>query len=724
MIFIVIVSIVISIIAILRANDAQIKLGKLEILYREMKKKVDGTTHTVMAKHVPIETKEEVAVVENIPGRIPSDENEISISTSSSKKDAHQGEEYVSKKEYMEPAFITWLKEDWLLKFGGILVIMGVLFFLSLAYTNVGPLGKISIGYIFGATLMIFGFWYASRQLIGGSAIHLIGAVSIIITTYLAQQPDYNNLFGAPLAMMLMFLTTVCIALTAFAYERAPLAHVGLCLAGAVPLFTGTVNNGFTMLLVYLLVVIVGVLWLAFVTRWRTLIALSLIGFSGYSAVFITGGMGDAPMTSTQVLLVALFGAVFFLTSLFSIMRTNGETGKEDGLVALLNAGLAIMWVTGEATTELVPVIIALIGLIYAAGFFCVYKITNKHTSFIIYGGVALGMVATAVMFELEGKAETVTLLLMGAGATVFTYYLSKDEAVTKLIGLFNILPLLSVLQSIGAIERVHLFNRGMDTVWKDFLLVGIAIVVYLALYMYFAKVSKSLSRVALFTAIGLIIIETWQIMHLLTSDTFATSLSLLVIGVGLTVFAYFYSDKDEKVTSTVALVNVLTVVMALRSVAVIGDFIHRGRASPEIWKEWFFVIVVIGTAFTFYGCFLKRFATLAYVSLTVALTFVVTTVWQVLHASLDNGLATLISILIYTIVGLVMLYQGTQEKRETKIKLSRIFLGGVALRVILIDAWHTGDIAFGVFICIIIGVLLLSSTFIIKKVASGSVPA
>ncbi len=78
--------------------------------------------------------------------------------------------------------------------------------------------------------------------------------------------------------------------------------------------------------------------------------------------------------------------------------------------------------------------------------------------------------------------------------------------------------------------------------------------------------------------------------------------------------------------------------------------------------------------------------------------------------------MATFVSILIYTIVGLYTLWSGSMQNNETKIKISRFWLGLVAARVILIDAWQSGDVAVGVLICVVIGVLLISSAFIIKK--------
>ena len=472
---------------------------------------------------------------------------------------------------------------------------MGVLFFLSLAFTAVGPLGKVSIGYIFGVLLMLFGFKYAQKNIVGGGTIHVIGAVVILITTYLARQPEYN-LFNPYVATMLMFLTSTCVALTAYAYNRAQLAHVGLFLAAAVPMLTNTESNNFAQLLVYLGIVTLGTLWLALMTKWRTLVLLALGIVCVYSLIKLSTITNGASLTFTENYLLVAFGILFYVTSLFSILRSRGVTEPADGAVAVLNAGFVLLWVTSQVSSDIAPIIIAFIALVYAVGFFFVYKITDIYTSFIVYGGVSLGLLTTAIMLQLSGRAETVALLLIGAGVTVFTQHLSNNDKLTKSVAIFNILPLAYVLKSVFLIN----YSNNADA-WADVMIIFLASSLYYILYGYF---------------------------------------------------------KDK---------------------------------SKELWQ----------------------------ISLFAGFSFSVVAIWDVLHLTIGGGFATFLSIVIYTIVGLVVLFQGVEEKNFTKISLAKMWMGLVAARVIFWDAWQVGGVTMGVLICIVIGILLLSSTFILKKVTT-----
>ncbi len=581
-----IAAIVLSVIAIARTNDVLQKIAKLE------KGLENGNINKTPLQSESYSSNENTEGGEMRTGSVG-----MNLNTEATNSIASPVIE-----DKKESAFITWLKEDWLLKLGGILVLMGVVFFLSLAYTDVGPQGKAIIGYLFGITLMMFGFKYAKKEIIGGSAIHLIGAIVVIMTTYVAQLPSEDfNVFDPYFATLLMFLTTVCIALTSYVYERAPLAHVGLCIAAFVPVLTGTVNQAFSSTLIYLGIVILGVLWLALVTKWRTLVLLAITIICIYSSMKIGGGIGTSTITFTESYLLVVLGILFYVTSLFSIMRSSGVTGKVDGFVALLNAGFALMWINHQVPEELAPIIIAVVGLIYAVGFFFVYKITDVYTSFLIYGGVALGLLTTSVVLEFSGPVEAITLLLMGAGVTLFTQYLSRDENITKVVTFFNLIPLFYVIKSVTMISWATYNGNSRGNIWEDLLVVFMAMAVYFGLYRYFIEKIKELGQISLFLFLALCI----------------------------------------------------------------------------------------------------------------------TTLWQVLHLIIGGGFATFLSILVYTIVGLFVLLNATKERNDSKIKLARLWLGLVAARVIFWDAWQVGDIALGVLICVVIGVLLLSSTFIIRKVTT-----
>ena len=57
--------------------------------------------------------------------------------------------------------FIKWVREDWLLKLGAFLILIGFGWFATYAFLNnwVGPYGRIGLGIFAGVAILILGQW-------------------------------------------------------------------------------------------------------------------------------------------------------------------------------------------------------------------------------------------------------------------------------------------------------------------------------------------------------------------------------------------------------------------------------------------------------------------------------------------------------------------------------------------------------------------------------------
>ncbi len=56
---------------------------------------------------------------------------------------------------------ISWVKEDWLLKLGALLLLIGFGWLVSYAFANnwIGPMGRITLGIMAGAVFILLGYW-------------------------------------------------------------------------------------------------------------------------------------------------------------------------------------------------------------------------------------------------------------------------------------------------------------------------------------------------------------------------------------------------------------------------------------------------------------------------------------------------------------------------------------------------------------------------------------
>lgn len=503
-----------------------------------------------------------------------------------------------SEKDTDESEFESWLKRDWLMKLGGLLVILGLLFLLSIAFTGMGPVGKVLTGYVIGVSLMLFGFFWAKKFVYGGTSINIIGAVIILFTTSAARTPSFD-LFSPLTGLMLIFATALFMAFTSLVYQKQYIAHIALIAAFLAPILINFHSETFTSLLVYFLVITLGILWLALVSGWRMLLVVSQVGILLYSIPEMQRVLGSVDtINGLNFLLVYVFGFLFFLVSTLSIIRSKGQTVSEDGIIAVLNGVFAAAWIFTAVSKGWQGILLASVALVYAAGSFAIFRITKNASAFLVYSSVALSLLLLATIVQFSGVARALLLVFEGGLATIFACLLVKDNRVTTFMVLANIPGALLVFQAITSLLSRH--SVSPDAVFDSMLLSLVSMAFYLVVDMVLRK-----------------------------------------------------SDHPTA--------NLFTVVNSFFAILFIWGVTHY-------------------------------------------------------HMGLSYGTASVISLIIYTIAGLVVLITGSWKQNENLIKIGRILLGAVALRVLFVDAWSLGSTMAGIFVCIGVGVLLLSTTLITRK--------
>jgi hypothetical protein len=410
-------------------------------------------------------------------------------------------------------------------------------------------------------------------------------------------------------ASALIFAISAFIAYSAYVFNIAAVAHVGLVAAGLVPVLAQSGTENWIGLFSYLAVIVVSTVWLVSITKWRTLILLSQIIVTFYSAVAL-----DAYSSRSLPELAVFafgFGALFLGSSVVGIIKSKGETVVVDAWIALLNVGFSLLWIFEKvADHNQGPALIAL-ALVYVTAFYFVFQVTQKTASFLVYAGTSavLLMVATALMVDSD-EILAMLLLLESVALTYATYRLSGGNAnLTKITAITTIYPALLALEALSKI-RSYSYGEYLD---------------------------------------------------------------------------YGY-QRAPNLVNEFSPENFSTVVLAI---ALFGTLAYAFRKSlTDLSKLYAGAAVLLATA----------------------------GLWETLHALLSAGPAAFISLLVYTIVGLAILWKGYTTPDETTIKVGRFVLGAVALRIIFVDAWSFDDALIGVFICIVMGVLLLSSTVLSKK--------
>lgn len=138
-----------------------------------------------------------------------------------------------------------------------------------------------------------------------------------------------------------------------------------------------------------------------------------------------------------------------------------------------------------------------------------------------------------------------------------------------------------------------------------------------------------------------------------------------------------------------------------------------------------FFVLLVLGLTLLGLGAFFlwrvkeiedKKPQRLNATLLIAGSVYAYVLLWLSLHAGLlNNNTATTISLIIYTIIGLIAYFYGLTNKKKGLRLYGGVLVGFVVGRLLLVDVWNM-ESAGRIITFFLIGTLLVSTAFLAKK--------
>lgn len=464
--------------------------------------------------------------------------------------------------------FGAWLKEDWLMKLGVFIFIIGCGWFVSYAFANnwIGPAGRISIGIIAGALVMAFGFWRMIRFPSQGAVFMALGAGMAILAIFAGTEPKIGELsygFFTPVAAVCFdFIIIAFVSFASYKFNIRSLALIAQILAFVSPLLTAGKTDPI-FLFTYLLFISLATLILAGLMGWRGLILSSLVFVGIYS--FPNMHSVEAPILLN---FAYIFAMVYLLSGMSAVVRKgveNAEDVKNELVLAVLNGLFLLLWIYGAAEREMWTLIFSAWAIVFAVGSFIAFRLSSKLHPFYAYGSVAVAFIAAATAAQLNGEALTIAFTIEVLVLVAALLALTKSVGVASSALLLFFAP---VMLSFASMTR-YLGSQELFT--KDFF-----VLIILALALIFAgrlignvergNATKESSPVWMSAVIfGTVYIWflIWGFMHILLA--FAPDIATLVTLVIYTVaglWAYFdglYGDDTaRRVYGTTLLVFVV----------------------------------------------------------------------------------------------------------------------------------------------------------------------
>lgn len=445
--------------------------------------------------------------------------------------------------------FGHWLKEDWLLKIGALLLLIGFGWLASYAFLHnwIGPMGRIVFGIVCGVILLVLGWWRIQKFISQGGVFMVLGSTVIILTVF-AGRILYD--FFTPLsALGIMFLSAVFVAVASVKYNNRALAISSLILASIAPLLIHMPRPDDIMMFSYLLVIVLGTIWITLLTGRRELPLIALIIVACYSAPHFVWFFGNKP-SDTLLLFAFVFAGIFFITNTAGIIKANGKSIMSDLATAAGNGLLLLFWIMTNAQEEWRSLIIAAWMVVFLVAAFLVYRFTGRKEPFYTYAAVGITMLAAATSAELDGATLTIAYIIEVALISVVTYLIVKDIRMAERASMLMIGPIiLSFKDIIAPAWRTGMFH-------EHFVVLFLLAVLMLALGSFFASRNKRIGKGTSSEALILLVVGSlyaylllWLSLHAeLARDDHAVMISLVIYTI-IGLVTYFMGRAHQKKT-------------------------------------------------------------------------------------------------------------------------------------------------------------------------------
>jgi uncharacterized membrane protein len=443
---------------------------------------------------------------------------------------------------------IAWIREDWLMKVGALLILIAFGWFVSYAFAQgwIGPVGRISLGLTVGAGVMAFGMYYSSKSKNKGVVTKVLGS-TIILATLMAGQHIYN-FFEPFTTLIVMLVVSMIVAVFSVIEKTKALAFSSLILGLLTPVLVSA-DLAAVAVLSYIAAVVAGTLWIVILTKWRNLTIVALLGTFLYSLEYIL------PWSSEEqvVFYFAIgFAVVFFGINIYTYLRDSIKSHASDIVVTLGTGFFLLVWILKSLESSMQSIVLLASAVVFGAVAYVLYRSTDSLAAFSGYLAVAITFLATATWFEFSGAVLTIVYSLeIFTLITLFSTFVMEKKETSRLLSLLYTVPV--------SLSFTQIFSPSWDTgiLHVDAVALLILTAIFLLSAMHFYEHVESgddseddqyvFTKMYAIAAAVYASVLLWLSLHAVNSLSLdmATAIALLVFTV-VGLYLYFRGKRDD----------------------------------------------------------------------------------------------------------------------------------------------------------------------------------
>ena len=332
------------------------------------------------------------------------------------------------------------LGRNWFAIIGGIAVVLGIGFFLKLAFDNnwISDTGRIILGIVVGLAFLGGGEYAQRRVPRWAQAVTASGAAILYLSIYAAF--GLYRLIPAELSFILLAVVVTAAVLLALRYESIVIALLGVVGAFISPLLLGTDLPDERFVLAYILLVDIGILAISAFRNWRWLTLVGWVGSYGIFSYWLIDLPGYGPVFA-HLALTGIFLSFAAAMPLYHILWRRTPGAADLALMTVNAAGYSlltpfILWEDYEGWFGLIALSLALL-----YGLFALAAHLRKGVPFTVtVFSLAFASVFLALAFPLQFSGHSVALgwAAQGAATVWLGFYIRRWQ--TRAFGIAALL--------------------------------------------------------------------------------------------------------------------------------------------------------------------------------------------------------------------------------------------------------------------------------------------
>ncbi len=374
------------------------------------------------------------------------------------------------------PDLEKFIGENILSKVAITILVIGIAFFVKFAIDKewINEIARVGIGVLCG--VIVLGFAHKlHKKFKPFSSVLVAGGIAIFYFTIGIAFHQYH-IFNQTTAFIIMLLITIFSVFISVVYDRVELAALSLIGGFAVPFMVSTGQGNYMTLFIYILVLDIGMLALAYLRKWNLINIMAYIFtmflyFAWLQSKVI--GHSDAPYKGAMIF-AAIFYVVFVLMNIINNIKEKRKFGVQELSILISNTFLFYgigMQILSNYHPELKGLFSLLMAVFNLTCSWLLYKKFKSDTKLVyLMIGLTLTFITLVAPVQLKGNYITIfwaleaVLLIWLAQKSGIVLYRFASVIITGLMCISLMMDWTSVYTAYSEVPLTILINKGFIT--------------------------------------------------------------------------------------------------------------------------------------------------------------------------------------------------------------------------------------------------------------------